>query len=73
MTNADRIRNMTDDELASFVVIHQIMGAIAANGVSDPEQAKNIAEAAINSAAGKKDIETALNILKQEVKNDDKW
>ena len=67
LTYADRIRQMTDEELAVLLVKYLIRGAIQANGIVDMERAKSIEEDTINSVCGKKDIETMLNMLKQEI------
>ena len=63
-TNGDKIRQMTDEELAEFIVRHVIIGAIQANGATG-ELAKSMESDAINSACGKKDIETALSMLRE--------
>lgn len=69
-TNGDVIRRMTDRELAKFLVTQIILGAIQANGIDDSELVKSILEDTINSACGKKDIETALTMLRQEADED---
>lgn len=70
MTNGDKIRSMTDEELAVFIVRHLIRGAIQANGIDDRERVISIERDTLSSACGKKDIELALNMLKQEVSED---
>lgn len=70
LTNGDRIRRMNDEELAEFIVRNIIRGAIQANGIDDSELVKSIEHDTINSACGKKDIETALNMLRKEVSED---
>ena len=72
LTNAERIRQMTDEELAEFIVRHIIRGAIQANGIDDIELVKSIEHDTINSACGKKDIETALNMLRKEVSRNER-
>ena len=67
LTYADRIRQMTDEELAVLIVKYQVRGAIQAYGIVDIDQARSIEEDTINSVCGKKDVETALNMLKQEI------
>lgn len=71
VTNGDRIRQMTDEELAVLLVKYQVRGAVQAYGIVDIERARSIEEDTINSVCGKKDIETTLNMLKQEVSEDD--
>lgn len=70
LTYGDRIRQMTDEELAVLLVKYQVRGAVQAYGIVDMERAKSIEEDAINSVCGKKDIETALNMLKQDANED---
>lgn len=70
MTNADCIRQATDEELAKFIVRQLIRGAIHAHGIYDMERIKSIEDVVINSACWKKDIETTLNMLRQEVNED---
>ena len=73
MSNADRIRQMTDDELATFMVIQALMGAVSANGISDRQSAEDIVKDVIKSKPAEIDIENAKDWLKQEVNtNDDK-
>lgn len=67
MTNADKIRQMTDEELATFMVIQALMGAASANGISDRQLAKDIVKEVIKSKSAEIDIENAKDWLKQEV------
>lgn len=71
ITNADRIRKMTDEELAVFMVIQALMGAASANGISDRQSAEDIVKEVILSKSAETDIENAKDWLKQEVKTDD--
>lgn len=70
VTNGDVIRRMTDKELAKFLVQQMILGAIQANGIDDSELIKSILDDTINSACGKRDIETALTMLRKEADED---
>ena len=70
MTNADRIRQMTDEDLAHFMVIQAIMGAISANGIQDKAVADKIVKEIIMEHKADEDISAALIWLKQEVSED---
>lgn len=71
MTNGDRIRAMTDEELAHFMVIQAIMGAISVNGIQDKAAADKIAKEIIMEHKADEDISHVLKWLKQEVSEDD--
>lgn len=66
MTNADKIRQMTDEELAMFMVIQAIMGAVSASGITDRNVAKEMVKVIMDSEDAKNDIEAAKEHLKQE-------
>ena len=70
MTNADKIRQMTDEELAVFMVVQALMGAASANGISDRQSAEDIVKEVIKSKSAETDIENAKDWLKQEVGED---
>lgn len=70
MTNGDKIRQMTDEELAHFMVIQAIMGAISVNGIQDKAVADKIAKEIIMEHKSDEDIFAALIWLKQEVSED---
>ena len=69
-TNADRIRQMTDEELADFMVIQAIMGAISANGIKDKAAANKIVKEIIMEHKSDEDISAVLIWLKQEASED---
>lgn len=69
-SNADRIRQMTDEELAHFMVIQAIMGAIFVNGIQDKAAADKIVKEIIMEHKADEDISNALRWLKQEVSED---
>lgn len=71
-TNADRIRQMTDEELANFMVIQAIMGAISVNGIQDKAVADKIVKEIIMEHEADEDISAALIWLKNEVSRNDK-
>ena len=66
LTNADRIRQMTVEELATFMVIQALMGAVSANGILDRQSAEDIVKEVIKSKPAEIDIENAKEWLKQE-------
>jgi dsRNA-specific ribonuclease len=68
-TNADRIRQMTDEELAVFMIVQALMGAASANGISDRQPAENLVKEVIKSKSAEIDIENAKDWLKQEVQS----
>lgn len=70
-TNGDRIRQMTDEELAHFMVIQAIMGAISVNGIQDKAAANKIVKEIIMEHKADEDISDALRWLKQEVREDE--
>ena len=72
ITNADRIRQMTDEELAVFMIVQALMGAASANGISDRQSAENLVKEVIKSKSAEIDIENAKDWLKQEVSRNDK-
>lgn len=69
-TNGDRIRSMTDEKLAHFMVIQAIMGAISVNGIQDKAAADKIVKEIIMDHKADEDISDALRWLKQEAKED---
>ena len=69
-TNGDRIRQMKDEELAHFMVIQAIMGAISVNGIQDKAVADKIVKEIIMEHKSDEDISAALIWLKQEAKDD---
>lgn len=69
-TNGDRIRQMTDEELAYFMLIQAIMGAISVNGIQDKAVADKIVKEIIMEHKAGEDISDALVWLKQEVSED---
>ena len=71
MTNGDRIRKMPDEELAVFMVIRAIMGAISVNGIQDKAAANKIVKEIIMDHKADEDISDALRWLKQEVQEND--
>lgn len=70
LTNGDRIRQMTDEELAHFMVIQAIMGAISVNGIQDKAVADKIAKEIIMEHKADEDISHVLKWIKQEVSED---
>jgi pyrroline-5-carboxylate reductase len=68
-SNADRIRQMTDEELAVFMIVQALMGAASANGISDRQPAENLVKEVIKSKSAEIDIENAKDWLKQEVQS----
>ena len=72
MTNGDRIRQMTNEELAVFIVVQALMGAASANGISDRQSAEDIVKEVIKSKPAEIDIENAKDWLKQEA-NENAW
>lgn len=72
MTNGDKIRAMTDEELAVFMIVQALMGAASANGISDRQSAEDIVKEVIKSKSAEIDIENAKDWLKQEVSRNDK-
>ena len=70
MTNGDKIRAMTDEELARFMVIQAIMGAISVNGIQDKAAADKIVKEIIMEHKADEDISNVLRCLKQEVSED---
>ena len=69
-SNADRIRQMKDEELAVFMVVQALMGAASANGISDRQSAEDMVKEVIKSKSAEIDIENAKDWLKQEVSED---
>lgn len=69
MTNADKIRAMTDEELAEFLVAQTVMGAMNANGITGDKARKAINEV-MQSNIPNDDISKAIEWLKQEVSED---
>lgn len=67
-TNADRIRAMTDQELAHFMVIQAIMGALSVSGVQDKADADKIVKEIIMEHKADEDIADVIVWLKQEAK-----
>lgn len=70
MTNADRIRQMSDEELAHFMVIQAIMGAISVNGIQDKAAADKIVKEIIMEHKADEDIFAALTWLRKEADED---
>ena len=70
MTNGDRIRKMTDEELAHFMVIQAIMGAISVNGIQDKAVADKMVKEILMEHKADEDISSALIWIKQEASED---
>ena len=70
MTNADRIRNMTDEELAIFMVAQASMGAMAINGINGIFARKAVREL-VESKEAQPGIDETTEWLKQEVQEDE--
>lgn len=69
LTNADRIRQMTDEELAAFMVVQAIMGAMNVNGITGDEARKATIEI-MKSGNPNDDISEAIEWLRKEVDED---
>ena len=67
ITNGDRIRAMTDEELSVFMVIQAMMGAISANGIHEKSFARKVVQAIIDDHDADEDIAEALTWLRQKV------
>lgn len=68
-SNADSIRQMTDEELAELMIAQTIMGAMNANGITGDKARKAINEV-MQSNIPNDDISKAVKWLKQEVSED---
>lgn len=69
LTNGDKIRAMTDEELAAFMVTQAIMGAMNVNGITEDEARKATIEI-MKSGKPNDDIAEAIEWLRQEVSED---
>lgn len=70
MTNGDKIRAMTDEELSHFMVIQAIMGALSVIGIHDKAAANKMVTEILNEHKADKDISVVQIWLKQEVNED---
>lgn len=69
MTNADRIRLMSDEDLAVFMVTQAIMGAMATSGINRSDAEKGTREI-MESGEPQADVSETVQWLKQEVSED---
>jgi hypothetical protein len=67
-SNADRIRHMTDEELAAFMVAQAIMGAMSVNGITYDEARKATIEI-MESGNSNDDIAEAIEWLRKEAED----
>ena len=66
MTNADKIRHLSDENLALFIVSNALVNAMCADGVFDIDTVEESVSRKIANHEVDQYIADALNFLKQE-------
>lgn len=66
MTNADKIRHMSDEDLALFIVSNALVNALCTDGVFDRDTVEEFVSRKIANHEVDHDIADTLNFLKQE-------